>query len=74
VTHDPQVRSNDYPVSVQAEDGSHYELVANPVQFDEKAPALRRAPAFAEHTDATLLDLGYDWDQIIELKTEGTVA
>jgi crotonobetainyl-CoA:carnitine CoA-transferase CaiB-like acyl-CoA transferase len=74
VTHDPQVLSNDYLVSVEAEDGSQHDLVLNPVQFDEEAPTLRRAPAFAEHTEDTLLDLGYDWDQIMELKIEGTVA
>ncbi|MET0728492.1 MAG: CoA transferase [Acidimicrobiales bacterium] len=74
VTHDPQIRSNDYLVSTEAEDGTEYELVANAVQFDEEAPVLRRAPAFAEHTDAVLEDLGYDWDKIIELKVEGTVA
>ncbi|MGZ4692099.1 MAG: CaiB/BaiF CoA transferase family protein [Acidimicrobiales bacterium] len=74
VTHDPQIRSNDYILPVQAEDGSEYELVASPVQFDTEAPHLRRAPNFAEHTDAVLQDLGYDWDRIIELKVEGTVA
>ncbi|MGZ4703262.1 MAG: CaiB/BaiF CoA transferase family protein [Acidimicrobiales bacterium] len=74
VTHDPQIRSNDYILPVQAEDGSEYELVASPVQFDTEAPHLRRAQNFAEHTDAVLQDLGYDWDRIIELKVEGTVA
>jgi crotonobetainyl-CoA:carnitine CoA-transferase CaiB-like acyl-CoA transferase len=74
VTHDPQIRSNDYLVSMQADDGTEYELVANAVQFDEEAPVLRRAPTFAEHTDAVLEELGYDWDRIIELKVAGTVA
>jgi crotonobetainyl-CoA:carnitine CoA-transferase CaiB-like acyl-CoA transferase len=74
VTHDAQVRDNEYIVGVQADDGREYELVTNPVQFDERAPDLRRAPAFAEHTDEVLLGLGYDWDRIIKLKTDGAVT
>ena len=59
---------------VRADDGSDYELVTSPVQFDERAPDLRRAPAFAEHTDEVLQGLGYDWDRIIGLKTDGAVT
>ena len=74
VTQDAQVRSNDYIVAVDAEDGTEFELVASPVQFDEQAAELRRGPTFAEHTDDVLLGLGYDWDRIIELKTDGAVT
>jgi crotonobetainyl-CoA:carnitine CoA-transferase CaiB-like acyl-CoA transferase len=74
VSDDAQIRSNGFLCPVTADDGSEYELVANPVQFDEQPPALRRAPLFAEHTDQVLEDLGYDWDRIIELKVDGTVA
>ena len=71
---DPQVRSNGYIATVTAEDGSEYELVTSPVQFDERPPALRRAPAFAEHTDDVLAGLGYDGDRIIALKVDGAVT
>jgi crotonobetainyl-CoA:carnitine CoA-transferase CaiB-like acyl-CoA transferase len=74
VTQDAQVRSNDYIVPVRGDDGSEFELVASPVQFDEQPAELRRGPAFAEHTDDVLLGLGYDWDRIIELKTDGAVT
>ncbi len=74
LSEDAQIRSNGFLQSVTAEDGSEFELVANPVQFDEAPPSLRRAPAFAEHTDQVLEDLGYDWDSIIEMKVDGTVA
>ena len=50
------------------------ELVANPVQFDVSRPAHRAAPGFAEQTDEILLELGLDWDRIIELKTAGAVT
>jgi crotonobetainyl-CoA:carnitine CoA-transferase CaiB-like acyl-CoA transferase len=30
-------------------------------------------PEFAQHTEEVLLELGYDWDQIIELKDTGAI-
>ena len=67
--HDAQVRANEYMIST-----GELELVANPVQFDVSAPQSRPAPGFAEQTDEILLELGLDWDRIIELKTAGAVT
>jgi crotonobetainyl-CoA:carnitine CoA-transferase CaiB-like acyl-CoA transferase len=66
---DAQVRANDYVVRA-----GELELVANPVQFDVTAPQTGPAPGFAEQTDEILLELGLDWDRIIELKTAGAVT
>ena len=74
VGDDPQVRSNGYLATVRGDDGSEYELVTNPVQFDEQPAELRRAPGFAEHTDDVLVGLGLDWDRIIALKVDGAVT
>ena len=74
VSADAQIRSNGYLLPVVADDGTEFELVASPVQFDEQTPELRRAPSFAEHTDEVLEGLGFDWDRIIELKVDGTVT
>jgi crotonobetainyl-CoA:carnitine CoA-transferase CaiB-like acyl-CoA transferase len=71
---DAQIRANGYLAEVAADDGSTYELVASPVQFDEEATPLRRAPKFAEHTDQVLTDLGLDTDQILQLKIDGAVT
>jgi crotonobetainyl-CoA:carnitine CoA-transferase CaiB-like acyl-CoA transferase len=69
VADDPQIRANEYIVRA-----GELDLVANPVQFDVTAPQTGPAPGFAEQTDEILLELGLDWDRIIELKTAGAVT
>jgi crotonobetainyl-CoA:carnitine CoA-transferase CaiB-like acyl-CoA transferase len=71
LANDPQVRANGYVVPITDADGVQRELVANPVQFDEIPPTLRRGPQFAEHTDDILRELGKTDDEIIALKVDG---
>jgi crotonobetainyl-CoA:carnitine CoA-transferase CaiB-like acyl-CoA transferase len=48
--------------------------VATPVDFTGSPIApLRPPPDLGEHTDEILLDLGHDWDRIIEWKTAGII-
>ena len=53
--------------------GGPLQLVANPIVFDETQPDLGRAPLLGEHTDETLLELGYDWDALITMKEQGVI-
>jgi crotonobetainyl-CoA:carnitine CoA-transferase CaiB-like acyl-CoA transferase len=55
-------------------DGTIAPMTATPVDFsfDEWAPELP-SPEFGQHTEEILLDLGYDWDRIVELKDSGAV-
>ena len=49
------------------------ELPNVPVQFDERPPALRRAPEHGEHSEMVLLELGYTWEQIGALRDDGVI-
>jgi len=66
---DPQIAANEY-----IKDAGDLKLVTSPVQFDEKSPALAPAPDFAAQTDEVLLELGLDWDRLLELKSAGAIT
>jgi crotonobetainyl-CoA:carnitine CoA-transferase CaiB-like acyl-CoA transferase len=68
------VVANDYVVPMVDAEGNERRLVASPVQFDETPFTIRRAPLFAEHTDDIIRELGYDDEQLINLKIEGTIT
>jgi crotonobetainyl-CoA:carnitine CoA-transferase CaiB-like acyl-CoA transferase len=71
---DPQVQANGYVVAVTDLEGNQRELVANPVQFEERPPEITRAPQFAEQTDDILRELGRNEEEIIDLKIAGAVT
>jgi crotonobetainyl-CoA:carnitine CoA-transferase CaiB-like acyl-CoA transferase len=74
VGQDPAVRANGLIAEVIDCEGTPRELVANPVQFDEKPAQITRAPQFAEHTDEILRALGKSDDELIDLKISGAVT
>ncbi|KBZ60647.1 hypothetical protein K875_03594 [Mycobacterium [tuberculosis] TKK-01-0051] len=73
VVEDPQVIANGYLGEVRLDDGQAYRLPAVPLQLDEQAPPMRRAPEHGEHTEALLAELGYDWDRIAEMADQGVI-
>jgi crotonobetainyl-CoA:carnitine CoA-transferase CaiB-like acyl-CoA transferase len=74
VGQDAALRANGLIAEVLDTDGTARELVANPVQFDERPAQLTRAPQFAEHTDEILRALGKSDDELIDLKISGAVT
>jgi crotonobetainyl-CoA:carnitine CoA-transferase CaiB-like acyl-CoA transferase len=74
VGQDAALRANGLIAEVLDSEGTTRELVANPVQFDEKPAQITRAPQFAEHTDEILRTLGKSDDELIDLKISGAVT
>ena len=70
---DPQVVANGYLPAMQAGNGDTVQLVANPVQFDERPVEVSRAPEHGEHTEVILLELGLSWDDITALRAAGAI-
>ena len=72
VGRDPQAWANGYMVEVPDELGTLWPMVGSPVHLS-KTPAriTRQAPAFGEHTESVLLEMGYSWDDLIALRARG---
>lgn len=73
VSTDPQAEANGYITSLDHPDGVEIKAVRTPVQFDGVPHDLGIAPDAWQHTEEILLELGHDWDRIIELKELGTI-
>jgi crotonobetainyl-CoA:carnitine CoA-transferase CaiB-like acyl-CoA transferase len=70
---DPQVVANGFMADIQDEAGRTLSLVAPPVKFDGARYETRRGPRHGEHTDEVLAEVGYDMDEIIQLKIDGAI-
>jgi crotonobetainyl-CoA:carnitine CoA-transferase CaiB-like acyl-CoA transferase len=54
--------------------GETVRMVSSPVDFSHTPWEPRGpVPALGQHTEEVLLELGYDWDRIIELKEAGAI-
>lgn len=74
VVDDPLAESAGGFVSVPVDGGDPIRMVATPVDFAGTPWAPRStAPEFAQHTEEVVLELGHDWDRIIELKELGAI-
>jgi crotonobetainyl-CoA:carnitine CoA-transferase CaiB-like acyl-CoA transferase len=74
VMDDPQIEANGYVLSTNTADGLEVRLVTSPVQFDEVPVDPGRAPAFNEHCEDILGELGMNEAETIQMKVDGVVA
>jgi len=74
VTTDPQAVANDFFAEIHHPIGGEMKLVTTPVNFYQNPASIRTpAPEIGQHTDEVLLDLGYNWDDIAQLKEQGVI-
>ena len=74
LTTDPQVEANGYLGDTATADGTEFQLVTAPVQYDGEPAPPKRSPEFNEHCEEILAGIGCDADEMMELKVAGVVA
>jgi crotonobetainyl-CoA:carnitine CoA-transferase CaiB-like acyl-CoA transferase len=73
VIEDPVAHEAGVFRDVESPDGP-LPFVATPADFSETEAGPRGlSPELGQHTEEVLLELGYDWDQIIALKEQGAI-
>jgi crotonobetainyl-CoA:carnitine CoA-transferase CaiB-like acyl-CoA transferase len=68
-----QARVNGF-VSTLGDPSAAHQVVASPAQFD-RAPLgpVARSPEHGQHTEEALLEIGYSWERILELKERDVI-
>jgi crotonobetainyl-CoA:carnitine CoA-transferase CaiB-like acyl-CoA transferase len=74
VCADEQARANGFFVDYDHPTYGHVEIVANPVTLGDTPAVVRMpAPEFGQHTEEVLLEYGYTWEDIGQMKEEGVI-
>jgi crotonobetainyl-CoA:carnitine CoA-transferase CaiB-like acyl-CoA transferase len=74
VSNDAQAFANNYFIDIQHPEWGKIKMSGFPWNFSETPASWRRgAPAFGQHTEEILLELGYDKNQIVHLEKEGVI-
>ena len=74
VTTDPQALANGFFTQIDHPNGGKMTLVTTPVRFYQNPATVRiPAPEVGQHTEEILLDMGYTWDDIAQLKEQKAI-
>ena len=74
VLDDPQAKANNFFLPYDHPNYGRIKIMASPMNRS-KTPATIRLPApeFSQHTEEVLLEAGYSWEEIAELKDTGVI-
>jgi len=73
VTTDPQALANGFFADLH-HPATDVKVVTTPVKFSQNPASVRApAPEIGQHTEEVLLDLGYSWEDIAQLKERGVI-
>jgi crotonobetainyl-CoA:carnitine CoA-transferase CaiB-like acyl-CoA transferase len=74
VIDDPQAMANNYVSWFDHPVFGRTKMVGFPWDFSQTPASIRReAPELGQHTEEILLEMGYNWDDITKLKTDGVI-
>ena len=74
VVNDPQALANDFFTEVAHPSGRKIRLIASPAKFSRTPASIRTtAPELGQHTEEVLLEIGYSWKDLGDLKEKGVI-
>lgn len=74
VLQDPQVLANDYVVEFDHPTAGRVKMIGYPIRFSQTPMRIQReAPEFGQHTEEVLMEHGYSWDEISQLRSDGVI-
>ena len=74
VENDPQVHANSYTTRLTHPEAGDFQILTAPMKYGRTdGVPVSTAPELGQHTETTLLEMGYDWDEIIVLKEQGAI-
>jgi crotonobetainyl-CoA:carnitine CoA-transferase CaiB-like acyl-CoA transferase len=74
VTADPQAAANNFFSEIDHPVGIKMRMINTPVKFRQNPASIKAvAPQIGQHTEEILLDLGFDWEDIIRFKDQGVI-
>ena len=73
VLRDPQVLDNGYVIDVASASGPAVPIVPSPIKFDGEHGRYDLCPEPGQHTEEILLELGHNWDDLIDYKDRGVI-
>ena len=74
VPEDPQIAANQYVMEVDHQTLGKVKAIGFPLTFSRVQPEIRMdAPELGQHTEEVLLESGFSWDEIEELRGKGII-